>query len=117
MPEVQYAGRIDVSPRAIASIASQAVLGCYGVVGVAVKDVPTGVANFLRDDTKRGIVVRVEDGEIYIDVYIVVEYGTRVAAVARSVMNVVEYRVERALGMSVAEVNVHVEDLRVSNAD
>jgi uncharacterized alkaline shock family protein YloU len=32
-------------------------------------------------------------------------------------MNVVKYTVERALGVPVAQVNVHVQGLRVSNAD
>jgi uncharacterized alkaline shock family protein YloU len=32
-------------------------------------------------------------------------------------MNVVKYSVERALGMPVAEVNVHVEGLRISDID
>ena len=47
----------------------------------------------------------------------IIEYGTRIAAVARSVMNVVKYNVERALGIPVAEVNVHVEGLHISDID
>jgi uncharacterized alkaline shock family protein YloU len=50
-------------------------------------------------------------------VYVIIEYGTRIAAVALSVMNVVRFNVERALGIPIAEVNVHVEGLRVSNID
>jgi uncharacterized alkaline shock family protein YloU len=117
MPEVRYRGRIEVSPTAIASIVHDAVLSCYGVVGTADKNLVTGLASVLDHDRKRGIVIRVEDGSIFIDVYVVVEYGTRIAAVARSVMNVVQYRVERALGVHVTEVNVHVERLRVSDID
>jgi uncharacterized alkaline shock family protein YloU len=117
MPEVQYRGRIEVSPRAIASIANEAVLTCYGVVGTAAKDLASGIVNALSPDSKRGIVVRIEKGQIVIDVYVIIEYGTRIAAVARSVMNVVKFSVERALGMPVAEVNVHVERLRVSDVD
>jgi uncharacterized alkaline shock family protein YloU len=65
-----------------------------------------------------GIEVRIEDdGQIIIDTFVIIEYGTRIAAVARSVMNVVKYNVERALGIPVAEVNVHVEGLRVSDID
>jgi uncharacterized alkaline shock family protein YloU len=37
--------------------------------------------------------------------------------VARSVMNVVRFSVERALGLSVVEINVHVAGLRVSDTD
>ena len=117
MPEVQYRGRIEVSPTAIASLANEAVLTCYGVVGTAAKDLATGIANVLSRDSKRGIEVRIKDGQIIIDVYVIIEYGTRIAAVARSVMNVVKFSVERALGVPVAEVNVHVEGLRVSDID
>ena len=117
MPEVEYRGRIEVSPRAIASIANEAVLTCYGVVGTAAKDLTAGIVNVLSRDSKRGIEVHVEDGQITIDVYVIVEYGTRIAAVARSVMNVVKFSVERALGIPVAAVNVHVEGLRISDVD
>jgi uncharacterized alkaline shock family protein YloU len=99
-------GRIEVSPVAI-----------YGVVGTATKDLATGIANVLSRDSKRGISVRIEDKRIIIDVYVIIEYGTRIASVARSVMNVVKFSVERALGLPVAEVNVHVEGLRVSDTD
>jgi uncharacterized alkaline shock family protein YloU len=117
MPEVQYRGRIEVSPKAIASIANEAVLTCYGVVGTAAKDVATGIANVLSPNSKRGIDVHIEDGQIIIDVYVIIEYGTRISAVANSVMNVVKFNVERALGVPIAEVNVHVRGLRISDVD
>ncbi len=118
MPEQEHSlGRIQVSPTAIASIADEAVQTCYGVVGTAAKDLTTGIVNVLSVASKRGIVVRIEDGQIIIDVYVVIEYGTRIASVARSVMNVVKFSVERALGVPVAEVNVHVEGLRISDID
>jgi uncharacterized alkaline shock family protein YloU len=117
MPEDEFRGQIDVSPTAIASIVNDAILSCYGVVGTVPKDLPTGIATALSTERKRGVEVRVKDGQIAIDVYIIVEYGTRIAVVARSVMNVVKFSVERALGVPVAEVNVHVDGLRVSNVD
>ena len=118
MPERQPSlGRIEVSSKAIASITNEAVLSCYGVVGTAAKDLTTGIVNVLSRDSKRGIEVRIEDGQIIIDVYVIIEYGTRIAAVARSVMNVVKFSVERALGLPVTAVNVHVEGLRVSDID
>jgi uncharacterized alkaline shock family protein YloU len=117
MPEAQHRGRVEVSPKAIASIVNEAVLTSYGVVGMAAKDLASGIVNVLSPDSKRGIDVRVQEGQVTIDVYVIIEYGTRIAAVARSVMNVVKFSVERALGISVAEVNVHVEGLHVSDTD
>jgi uncharacterized alkaline shock family protein YloU len=49
-----------------------------------------------------------------IDLYVVMEYGTRIAEVARNIQSVVKYTVERALSVPVEAVNVHVQDLRVS---
>ena len=92
-------------------------MNCYGVVGTASKDLASGIASILSRDSKRGIDVRVEDEQIVIDVYVIIEYGTRIAAVARSVMDVVKFNVERTLGLPVAEVNVHVEGLRISAID
>ena len=117
MPEVEYRGRIDVSPTAIASIVNDAVRSCYGVVGTASKDLASGIATALSPERRRGVEVRIEDGRIAIDVYVIIEYGTRISAVARSVMNVVKFSVERALGVPVEEVNVHVDGLRISNVD
>jgi uncharacterized alkaline shock family protein YloU len=117
MPEQDSLGRVEVSPIAIASVVNEAVLTCYGVVGTAAKDLATGIANIISSGRRRGIEVRIEEGQIFIDVYVIIEYGTRIVTVARSVMNVVKYSVERALGVPVAEVNVYVEGLRISDAD
>ncbi|HDQ35157.1 MAG TPA: Asp23/Gls24 family envelope stress response protein [Chloroflexi bacterium] len=115
--KIQPRGKIEVAPSAIASIVSEAVQTCYGVVGTVPKNFATSLADLLSSDRKRGVEVLVRDGEIVIDVYVVVEYGTRIATVAESVKHVVRYQVERALAMPVAAVNVHVQALRVSDAD
>jgi uncharacterized alkaline shock family protein YloU len=110
-------GRITVSPQAIATIASQAALGTYGVVGMSSRSFADGIARMLVRDPHRGIDVHTGADSIQIDAYVIVEYGTRVSVVANSVANSIRYKVEHMLGMPVAEVNVHVQDLRVSNID
>jgi uncharacterized alkaline shock family protein YloU len=116
--QTEAKGQIAVSPAAIVSIAHEALMSCYGVVGTASKGFTTDIADVFSRESKRGVVVRVLPGnQIFIDLYIVVEYGTRIASVARSAMNVVKYSVEQALGISVAEVNVHVQGLRISDFD
>ncbi len=110
-------GRIEVSPAAIASIVGQAVSSTYGVVGIAPRNFANEVAHVFQRDARHGVNVRVKEGQIVIDVHVIVEYGTRIASVAKSIMNVVKFNVERALGVPVAQVNVHVEGLRISNTD
>lgn len=116
MCEETSLGRVQVSRNAIASIASQAVLSCYGVVGMAASTLRDGIAEILQVESyHRGVEVEVVDDEIVIDLYVVVEYGTRISEVAHNVMESVKFSVEKALGMRVAEVNVHVQGLRISD--
>jgi uncharacterized alkaline shock family protein YloU len=109
-------GRIEISPHAIATIAGDAVLRCYGVVGVASKNLIDGLADLLQPDRwGRGVEVQVRDGEVMVDLYVIVQYGTRVSEVAHGVMNSVKYALEQALGIPIGAVNVHVQGLRVPN--
>jgi uncharacterized alkaline shock family protein YloU len=69
-----------------------------------------------RGNFRRGIDVKVIEREIYVDLYVVIEYGTRISEVANGIMNHVKFNVEKALGMPVAAVNVHVQGLHVDES-
>jgi uncharacterized alkaline shock family protein YloU len=53
-------------------------------------------------------------GKVVIDLYVVIEYGTRISEVARNIMSNVKFAVESALGVPVVYVNVNVQGIRVS---
>jgi uncharacterized alkaline shock family protein YloU len=110
-------GRIMISPRAVATIAAQAALSSYGVAGMASRNLVSGIANALAKDPRTGVVVRASGDRFEIDLYVVVEYGTRISSVATSVANTVRYQVEKALGMAVGPITVNVQDLHISNPD
>ncbi len=110
-------GSIHVSPRSVARIAHQAALESYGVVGLAPKNLMNNLTNVLVKDPMQGVEVHYDGEKIIIDMYIVIEYGTRIKSVASSVANTVKYHVEKALGMPVTQVNVHVSGLRISSLD
>jgi len=110
-------GSIRISPRAIATIAYHAALQSYGVVGLASKNIVEGLANVLVKDPTHGVDVTYDGQNISIDIYVIIEYGTRIKSVASSVRNTIHYNVEKALGMPVEQVNVHVQGLRISDPD
>jgi len=110
-------GKIEISAQAVATVASQAVLHSYGVVGMAARNVIDGIANALSTDPRRGIEVDFAGDEVNIDLYVIVEYGTRISVVARSAATAVRFNIEKDLGLRVGAVNVHVQGLRVSNTD
>ncbi|MBN1147878.1 MAG: Asp23/Gls24 family envelope stress response protein [Anaerolineales bacterium] len=110
-------GSIHVSPRAIASITYHAALQSYGVVGLTSKNLMDGLTQVLVKDPTYGVEVQYDGQNINIDLYVIIEYGTRIKSVASSVSNTVRFHVEKALGMPINEVNVHVRGLRISNLD
>ena len=116
MTDDKKPGRVEISSQAIATIAGDAVLRCYGVVGMASKNLFDEIADrFHPERWGRGVEVQVHDGQVMVDLYVVVQYGTRISEVAQGVMHGVKYALEQALGIPVAEVNVHVQGLRMLN--
>jgi len=111
--EMTSLGGIHISPNAVAKIAYHATLQSYGVVGLA----PRSLSQALAHGAPRGVSVRYDGENLDIDIHIIVEYGTRILSVAESVANTVRFHVEKALGMPVHEINVHVAGLRISNSD
>ena len=106
-------GNIFLSHRAICSIVSHAAQTSYGIVGLAPKNLAAGITK----DSTQGVSVKSDGKNVTIDLYIIVEYGTRITSVANSVSDSVKYQVEKMTGLHVDNVNVHVKGLRISNPD
>lgn len=115
--EITPLGSINVSPRAIASIAARAARETYGIVGLANKNLLDGLTHALVKDPSHGVEISFDGERLKIDLYIVVEYGIRIKTVSASLADLVHYQVEKLLSLPVSQVNVHVQGLRVSNVD
>jgi len=110
-------GNISISYHAIATIAYQSALESYGVVGLATENFAKGIRRLFSKDQQSGVVINYVDGILFLDLYVVIEYGTRISSVAKSVAKGVKFNVEKLVGVPVSEVNVHVRGLRVSDTD
>lgn len=117
VPAENTPGKIEVSPSAIASIAAHAAVRSYGIVGMAAKNVMDGITSTVTGDPHKGITVKMSAAGIMIDLYVIVEYGTRISSVARSVANTVKFQVEKSTSLPVNEVNVYIQGLRISTTD
>jgi uncharacterized alkaline shock family protein YloU len=112
----EAAGKIEVSPRAISHLASRATQRSYGVVGLAAKNSRPGWAELLhRDEVQKGVEVSISEGRVIVNLYVIIEYGTRISEVARNIMSSVKFALESSLGVRVVQVNVTVQGIRVSS--
>jgi uncharacterized alkaline shock family protein YloU len=114
-PRLAIGGRVEISPQAVATVARSALLSCYGVVGLHPGRRTQGLLGRLGHvDPLQGIAVQIRPEGVTLDLHIIVQYGVRISEVARNVMQSVAFSVERALGMPVTAVNVHVDGLHVA---
>lgn len=114
--ETKY-GNITISNNVIANAAGLIATSCYGVVGMAVRNTKDGIVSLLKpSNLAKGIKVNVEENEITVDMYIVVQYGVNINAICESIINGVKYRLSELIGMDVKTVNINVESIRVTNA-
>ena len=110
-------GNIYIMPEAIATIARNAILQSYGVVGLAPRNLGEMIKKLFKKDVPYGINVRSDRSGLIISLYIIVEYGLRIKSITDSAAHAVKYNVEKIIGMPVQRVNVHVRGLRVSDSD
>lgn len=104
-------GPIVVTSDAIAQVVGHVAAESYGIVGMSGRRFPRLPGRSRLTD---GIEVKATEGGIEIDLHVVVEYGLNLAEVAATVRNRVGYEVERQTGLSVASVEVRIEDVRRS---
>lgn len=109
-------GVISIDNEVIARVAGYAAIDCYGIVGMAAKNVKDGLVQLLkRESLTKGIKLTVEQNKISLNFHIIVEYGTNISAIADNIMHTVKYKVEDCVGLEVEKINVFVEGVRVDN--
>ena len=109
---------IKIADDVVAVIAGVAVSEVSGVAQMAggfaggITEVLSGKKNLAK-----GIKVEVGEKDTKIDVNIIVEYGVRIPDVAFEIQNRVKKAVETMTGLSVVEVNVHVQGVNTEEKE
>lgn len=114
---INLLGNIFITNQAIARVASQTASLSYGIVGLTPRNLAAGITQALTKDPTLGVEVHYDGSDLVIDLYIIIEYGTRIKSVASSVSDNVRFQVEKVIGIPVKQVNIHVRGLRISNTD
>lgn len=92
----------------IAGIAASEVKGVTGMSGGVVD----GIAEILKKkNMSKGVKVEVGEKEVAVDLYVIIEYGTKIPDVAYTIQQNVAKAIENMTGKKVIEVNVHIQGL------
>ena len=115
------AGTLRISEEVLATIATKAATGIEGVAALK-----SGKANAVPADTSkkgkrekkklfqkfdRPVRIEMSEDEAVLDLYVMVKYGANIRTVSEKVQQAVKDDVQTMTGISVAKVNIHIEDI------
>jgi uncharacterized alkaline shock family protein YloU len=108
-------GKVVIDNDVIAAYAGSVAVECFGIVGMAAVNMKDGLVKLLkRDYLSKGITVETTDeNQVTLDFHVIVAYGVSIKTVCDNLMETVKYKVEEYTGLSVKEIHVHVEGVRV----
>ncbi|PJI06633.1 MULTISPECIES: Asp23/Gls24 family envelope stress response protein [Clostridium] len=108
-------GSINFSVETLANIVGISTMECYGVVGMASKNASDGFWELIKKggNLSRGVKINSKDNKLNIELYIIVEYGTKISVIANNIIQKVRYNVENYTGLNVSSLVVNVQGVRV----
>jgi len=101
-----HMGLIEVSQGYFNEIVGSAVMGCFGVAGMA-----GGKPGLPLRRGPQGVRIYRDGPGLSVDLHILVTYGLNISAVVRGIHSRVAYTVEGATGLEVRRVNVFVDGM------
>lgn len=106
-------GSVRIADDVVATIAELAAKEVKGIIGMS-----GGIADSITEmlgkkNPTKGIKVEVGEKETAIDLYVVVEYGVRIPDISWQVQENVKKAVETMTGLSVVEVNIHIQGVNI----
>ena len=107
-------GSINITKDVIANIAGSSAVECYGLVGMASRSATSGIVNLLkRENLSRGVKIEESEEGLIIDLFVIVQFGTKISVVAENIIDKVKYNVENQTGLKVKKVNINIEGMKV----
>jgi len=105
----ENAGTIKIANEVVAIIAGLAAADVNGVAGMS-GGIAGDIVEILKGkNLSKGVKVEVGEKETAIDLFIIVEFGFRIPDIAWEIQNKVKKAVENMTGLTVVEVNIHVQ--------
>lgn len=107
-------GEVIIENEVLAKVAGISAVECYGIVGMAMVNLTTGLTKLLKGESlTKGINLTVNDNVISLEFHIIIEYGVNIKAVTDNLISTVKYKLETFSGMEVDQIDVYVEGVRV----
>lgn len=107
-------GSIRIADEVVKIIAGLAATEVPGVAGMS-GGVVGGITEMLgRKNLSKGVKVEVGEKEAAVDMFVIVDFGSRIPDVAAKIQESVKKAIESMTGLTVVEVNVNIQGVTFS---
>ncbi len=107
-------GKTTIAPEVLTSIAKLTALSVEGVCRLA--SIPSDVNRFFNRNVSEGIKINVDDGTVYADIYVILKQDFNVREISHNIQNKVSRAISEMVGMEVGKINIHVEDIELTDS-
>ncbi len=102
-------GEIRIAEDVIATIAGLAAMEVKGVAGMS-GGLVGGIAEILgMKSLSKGVKIEINEKGGFVDLFIIVEYGTRIPDIAWEIQDKVKRSIETMTNLNIIEVNIHIQ--------
>jgi uncharacterized alkaline shock family protein YloU len=108
-------GEVRIADEVVAIIAGIAATEVEGVAAMAGNIQKEFVSKLGMKVLSKGVRISVEEGEVSVDLSIILDYGYSIPQVTASVQDRVKSSVETMTGLKVSDVNIRVADVKIDN--
>ncbi|QTM99788.1 MULTISPECIES: Asp23/Gls24 family envelope stress response protein [Sediminibacillus] len=106
-------GKVEIAPEVIeviAGIATTEIQGVYAMRG----NFASGVAErFGKKSHGKGIKVELTDKGVLIDVFVVLDYGSRIPEVAQKIQTNIRQALRNMTALEIDEINIHIVGVQI----
>jgi uncharacterized alkaline shock family protein YloU len=103
-------GQTTIAPDVLLNIAALTTRGVRGVSRMS--PIPGGVNRILhRDRDDEGVKIEVEDGQVHVDIHVILEAEVNIREVSRNIQKEVARAITEMVGMEPGRINIHIEDI------
>ena len=108
-------GNINYSEEVLAKIVGLSTMECYGVVGMVSKNASEGLWELMGiENLSKGVKLQlINENKLQIELFVMVEYGTKISVISNNIIQKVRYSVENYTGLKVSSITVNVQAVRV----
>ena len=109
-------GTITISGAVLTILTGDAATNCFGVKGMALRNVSDGIVYLLKMESMgKGVNITYDDdGRISVSLNIVVDRGVNIPVVCSSIMDQVRYMLSEAAGVEVKNIDIYIDTMTIN---